>query len=226
MTPVEREQPPTEAERSLSETPADLAAIYSNRFSGMEKYRNEVWKLLTRAYFSRWIKPSDAVLDLGCGYGEFINNIAAARKFGMDLNPTSRSRVAANVTLFEQDCSARWPLPDNTLDIVFTSNFFEHLPTKASLQETLAEVFRCLKPGGRILALGPNIKYLSGPYWDFFDHHIALTELSLAEGMQMAGFSIEKNIARCPRVSSRRYSYLSSTCSCRSSGLLSDASFW
>ena len=29
------------------------------------------------------------VLDLACGYGEFINTVRCRQKFGMDLNPDS-----------------------------------------------------------------------------------------------------------------------------------------
>ena len=89
-----------------------------------------------------------------------------------------------------------WALPDQVLDLVFTSNFFEHLPDKAALARTLAETRRCLKPGGRLVALGPNIKFLPGQYWDFWDHYLPLTELSLAEGLAAAGFSLERAVAR------------------------------
>ena len=65
---------------------ADLDAIYSVRFQNQETYRRKVWSVLAR-YFSRWI-PSDAtVLDLGCGYCEFINQAQCAAKYAMDLNP-------------------------------------------------------------------------------------------------------------------------------------------
>jgi SAM-dependent methyltransferase len=87
-------------------------------------------------------------------------------------------------------------LADEVLDLVFTSNFFEHLPDKASLARTLAEIRRCLKPGGRLVALGPNIKFLHGQYWDFWDHYLPLTELSLAEGLAVAGFGIERVVGR------------------------------
>ena len=106
----------------------------------------------TRSFFNRWITPDSAVLDLGCGYGEFINNIAAREKYGMDLNPDAVRHLAQEVRFLEQDCSAAWPLPENSLDAVFTSNFFEHLPGKQCLKQTLQQAFRCLKPGGR---LGP-----------------------------------------------------------------------
>jgi SAM-dependent methyltransferase len=179
-----------------TETPEGLQQIYATRFSGQEAYRTQVWKTLTSQFFTRWIKPTDAVLDLGCGYAEFINNVSAGAKFAMDLNPSAQDYVASDVTLLQQDCSQPWPLPEGTLDVVFTSNFFEHLPTKQTLLQTLGEAKRCLKPGGCIIALGPNIRYLSGAYWDFFDHSLSLTELSLAEALVMTGFKVELTRAK------------------------------
>jgi SAM-dependent methyltransferase len=179
-----------------SESPEDLQKIYSARFAGQKAYRNNVWKILTSEFFSRWIKPSDTILDIGCGYGEFINNVAAAKKFAMDLNPSAKNNLDPGIELLEQDCSLPWPVPPNSLDVVFTSNFFEHLRTKQTLQDTLAEAFRCLKPNGRLIALGPNIKYLAGEYWDFFDHYLPLTELSLSEVLTLTGYRVEESIAR------------------------------
>ena len=59
-----------------------------------------------------------------------------------------------DVRFLQQDCSTRWPCDDQSLDVVFTSNFFEHLPSKDALKLTLEEAFRCLKPGGKLLAHG------------------------------------------------------------------------
>jgi hypothetical protein len=46
------------------------------------------------------------------------------------------------------------------------------------------------------LALGPNIRYLTGRYWDFFDHQLCLTELLVAEALSMTGFEVEEAIPR------------------------------
>jgi len=154
-------------------------------------YRNRVWQVLTREFFNRWVRPDATVLDLGCGYGEFINNIPAGRKLAMDLNPDAAKHLVPGIEFLHQDCSAPWPLPDNCLDVVFTSNFFEHLPDKECLNRTLCHALRCLKPGGRLIATGPNIKYLHGEYWDFYDHHVYLTETSLGEAMEVEGYQIE-----------------------------------
>ena len=180
----------------MSENAQELQRIYRQRFAATAAYRNQVWQVLTAVFFNRWIPAKAAVLDLGCGYGEFINNVTAGQKYAMDMNPDAPKHLATAVHFFEQDCSVTWPLPENSLDTVFTSNFFEHLPDKQCLKQTLRQAFRCLKPGGRLIAMGPNIKYLPGQYWDFFDHHTILTEASLGEVLEMEGFGLEQVTAR------------------------------
>jgi SAM-dependent methyltransferase len=175
---------------------SDLEQIYRDRFSGSEEYRDRVWKVLTSKFFAQWIPPSARVLDLGCGYCEFINRIDATLKYGMDLNPQSSRSASTAVHIFEQDCSTPWPLPEAGLDVVFTSNFFEHLATKTHLERTLQEAYRCLAPSGRLIAMGPNIRCIPGEYWDFFDHYLPLTERSLAEVLRKCGFEIERVIPR------------------------------
>ena len=175
---------------------AELQSIYCQRFDGRQAYRNRIWQLLTRRFFGRFIPSDAAVLDLGCGYGEFINNVQCGAKFGMDLNPASRQLLAEEVMFLEQDCSTTWPLGDGTLDVVFTSNFFEHLTGKDVLGATLDQVRRCLRPGGKLIAMGPNIRHVGGAYWDFWDHHLPLTELSpeyhaiVTESLFAAGITI------------------------------------
>ena len=114
----------------------------------------------------------------------------------MDLNPETHDRVGPGVEVFNQDCSQSWNIAPSSLDVVFTSNFFEHLPDKDALRRTLHEAFRCLKPGGRLICLGPNIRYLPGAYWDFWDHYLPLTERSLTEILTLAGFRVERVVPR------------------------------
>ena len=53
-----------------------------------------------------------------------------------------------------------------------------------------------LKPDGRLIVLQPNIRYVGAAYWDFIDHRVALTERSLVEAAQAAGFEVETLIPR------------------------------
>ena len=172
-----------------------LPLQYALRFRDNADYRRRVWAVLV-SYFSRWIPPESVVLDVGCGWGEFINAVRARQRIGMDLNPESARRLDPQVRFLQQDCSSTWQVPASSLDVVFSSNFFEHLADKESLRRTLEEAHRSLRPGGRLICMGPNIRYLAGAYWDFWDHYLPLTHLSMSEGLRLAGFSIERSIAR------------------------------
>jgi SAM-dependent methyltransferase len=183
----------------MSQAPHDskeLEKIYGRRFNEHIQYRDQIWELLTREFFSKYVAPGDRLLDLGCGYGEFVNNIVCGSKFAMDMNPGARERLRPEVQFIEQDCSLPWSLPDDSLDVVFTSNFFEHLPSKKTLSDTLAQAHRCLRKGGRIIALGPNVRFIGGAYWDFWDHHLPLTETAIGEAMAVQGFVVEESIDR------------------------------
>jgi len=76
------------------------------------------------------------------------------------------------------------------------SNFLEHLPSKDLVLSTLQECHRILRSGGRVIVLQPNIRFLPGEYWDFFDHHTPLTDRSLAEAVNLAGFAVTTCIPR------------------------------
>jgi SAM-dependent methyltransferase len=173
-----------------------LQREYEQRFRDGEEYRNAVWKILCSDYFSKYIEASATVLDLGAGWGEFSRNIVATKKYAMDLNQECGRRLQGISVFLHQDCSTTWPLENETLDVVFTSNFFEHLPDKKSIESTLDQAFRCLRPGGKIICVGPNIKYVAGAYWDFWDHFVPITEDSLAEVLRLKNFRIEQKIGR------------------------------
>ena len=169
----------------------ELETIYARRFESNQAYRRQVWRVLVKEIFQRYVPQDGAVLDLGCGYGEFINTVRARVRYGMDLNPGSAARLDREVKFLEQDCSIEWQVPQNSIDTVFTSNFFEHLPNKDTLGRTFDQANRALKDGGRLVAMGPNIKYLPDRYWDFWDHQLPLSETSLCEGLATRGFQIE-----------------------------------
>lgn len=175
---------------ALPHSAEDLRQMYASRFEGKSAYRKRVWVELC-SFFAKWIPASATVLDLGCGHCEFINAIECRQKFGMDLNPDATEFASPQVTIVAQDCSEQWRMTPGSIDVVFTSNFFEHLPSKAALELTLKEAHRALAPGGRVIALGPNVKYLPGQYWDFLDHYLPLTELSLGELLIKCGFDME-----------------------------------
>jgi SAM-dependent methyltransferase len=176
--------------------PQSLQTEYRLRFGTAASYRNAVWEILCAQYFNRFIAPTARVLDVGAGWCEFINNITAAERFAMDLNPDTGTHVAAGVAFLQQDCSEEWKMPGQSLDVVFTSNFLEHLLSKDRVARVVAEAHRVLVPNGLMICMGPNIRYLPGTYWDFWDHSVPISEKSMSELLRMAGFEIELCVPR------------------------------
>ena len=177
-------------------TPETLAEVYRARFDKVLSYRQRVWRVLVEDLFVARLCHPKRVLDLAAGYGDFINNVDAAEKFAIDLNPDAKVHLGADVTLFPIDATAPWPIAPGSLDAVFTSNFFEHLATAADLLDVLAQAHASLRPGGRLVAMGPNMRYCLKEYWDFLDHRLPLTERSLKEAMELRGFRVIECVDR------------------------------
>jgi SAM-dependent methyltransferase len=177
---------------SLPHNETDLSRIYAQRFAANLDYRKLVWRVLIDSFFQQYVPRDATVLDLGCGYGEFINQVRAKHKYAMDLNPDAPRYLSADVEFIRQDCSQPWPVEEASLDVIFTSNFFEHLPDKASLGMALDQAHKALRKGGLLIAMGPNIKLVPGSYWDFWDHYLPLTESSLSEALENRRFQIDR----------------------------------
>ena len=175
----------------------NLTALYRFRFrEGERQQKMLIWKALCERYFQKLIGRDKIVVDLACGYGEFINNIQATKKYAIDLNPDALKFLGPEITFCKSQADRIDAIVDNAVDVTFTSNFLEHLRTKEECDAVLAEVLRILKPGGRFIIMGPNIRYLAAEYWDFYDHYLPLSHLSLEEGLVQAGYEIESIIPR------------------------------
>lgn len=175
----------------------DLTKLYSQRFSELDlQKKNQIWKVLTKYFFQQWVTSNDTVVDIGAGYCEFINHIQCKNKIAVDLNPAIKRFAHEDVKIIYEPSSAMTSIASSSAQVVFMSNFLEHLKSKDEVLETFSEARRILSPSGKLLILQPNIRFLSKSYWDFFDHHTPLSDISLCEGLQLAGFQILKSYAQ------------------------------
>lgn len=171
--------------------------IYTSRFSSAEEEtRTATWKVLCQDFFQQFISPTDTVLDIGAGDGHFIRNIKAGRKIALDLSAHVQNLKKFGIEVLQIPATDFATKLGSPADVIFMSNFLEHLPDKRLLLDILAECRLALKPGGKVIILQPNIRYVGPAYWDYIDHHIALTEHSLKEALEISGFSIQTLIPR------------------------------
>lgn len=175
----------------------NVKELYNNRFSTDEKnLKLRIWQILCSDFFSKHIPNSASVLEIACGFGEFLKNIQAKRKIGVDLNSESKKHLSPDIEFLNQSAADMQSVGDGSIDVVFASNFFEHLPNKIEMDKVLKETRRVLRTGGKLIIMQPNIRYCYDQYWDFYDHHLALSDLSTKEGLELSGFKVETVIPR------------------------------
>jgi SAM-dependent methyltransferase len=169
-----------------------LDEIYRQRFSERDAaQKNVVWREIVR-FLQRFVDPESAVLDLACGRGEFIRNIVAREKWATDVRDVAHD-LGEGIQFVQSDgLTLTAALPSDYFDVVFMSNYLEHLPSGDAVVAQFKQAFDLLKPSGRVIVLQPNIRLIGGAYWDFIDHKVPLTEKSLVEAAELAGF-----VARC-----------------------------
>ena len=107
------------------------------------------------------IRPGEAVLDLGCGAGfdAFIASQLvgpAGRVVGIDLSPEmlaiaeAELREAKSPQIEFQVAQVEvLPFPDASFDVALSNGVLNLIPDKAA---ALREIFRVLRPGGRLQA--------------------------------------------------------------------------
>ena len=181
----------------VRQSAAEHASVYDLRFGERERSAKEaVWREIGRFLQRRWIPESSRVLDVATDVGYFIRNISAAERWASDLRDTS-AHMPAEVHFVQSDgLQLADVLPNDYFDVVFMSNYLEHLDSAESVIAQLRVARRLLRPGGRVVILQPNIKLVGSAYWDFIDHRVPLTEESLVEAAAFAGFKREDVIGR------------------------------
>lgn len=134
------------------------------------------------------IQPPARILEIGFGNGDFLIFLKSQ---GFDCHGVER-RDVHNARLQELGINAvSRPLDDldpDQFDAVFAFDVLEHM-TKPELIDTMAQIQRVLKSGGRLLARFPNGASPFGRYSHNGDltHLLALTANSFAQVCSLVG---------------------------------------
>lgn len=172
----------------------DQGQYHATRFSFLNK-RRVLWKALWKYHFSRLIRPSDHVLDLGAGYCDFINSVTCRQRTAVDLWEKVGEHADPGVDARAHDVTQLPFLADASVDFAFASNLFEHL-TQEQLVRCLAELRRVLKQTGELAIIQPNFRYAYREYFDDYTHVAIYTEKGLSDLLQANGFRVEDCRAR------------------------------
>ena len=165
-----------------------MVGYHGSRF-GHDPNRAVVWEALWRYYFRDRVGSDDVVLDLGCGYGDFINNVKARRRIALDIWPNFPRHVAPGVETIVAPVTDLSAVADGSIDYAFASNLFEHLP-QSGLAAVLATLRRKLSLHGRLTLLQPNYRFCAAEYFDDYTHVTIWSHVSLADFLGANGYEV------------------------------------
>ena len=147
-------------------------------------------------YFRRHVAASDTVLDFGCNDGVFLRWIDAGRRIGVEVNPAAREECEAaclkegiRIELHDDIGS----IEDGIVDVVISNHCLEHTLTP---YETLRQIHRVLRPGGKLVLVLPFDDWRSPIHrrWrpgDRDNHLFTWSPMNAGNLLTEAGFRVE-----------------------------------
>lgn len=144
--------------------------------------------------FRPHVKPTDTVIDFGCGGGFLLKALACGRRIGVEINPHARAHAAASGVECHEHLDE---VPDGVADVVVSHHALEHV--LAPIQ-VLKDLRRKLKPGGRLVLCVPvdNFRIQKTYVPDEPNHHLyTWTTQLLGNCLAEAGYAVERIDFRC-----------------------------
>lgn len=156
----------------------DLVRAYDVDYHGYRssQEKGRLYKLLFdikdglfKKKIARLVPRGAALLDVGCGSGEYLRRMAflePSRTDGIDFNHRAVELARSKGVDCYQGLFTDFPAEDGTYDAVFMNNYLEHtLHPHLEVEKAL----RVLKPGGALIGEVPNFRSvdqrLFGRYW-------------------------------------------------------------
>lgn len=155
--------------------------------------KNIVWKEIANYLDSRY-GINGTVVDVGSGYGYFLNSVNADKTIAIDHSDYPLKKTNNMINSIVGDVTSL-PIPDNTANTLMASNVLEHLEID-DIQKALSEFRRVLTGDGTLFIVTPNFALNPQEYFDDFTHKSILTHRSLEDLLELTGFRVEDSIIR------------------------------
>jgi SAM-dependent methyltransferase len=172
-----------------------VATDYHIRYFTPDPRRRALWETLVAHEFQKDIPRDSVVLELGAGYGHFINALRARRRIAVDIWPGMLAHLADGVEGVVTDVTQLDAIADNSLDHVFSSNCFEHVPQQKTV-DCLARLRQKMKRGATLTILQPNHRYCAREYFDDDTHVTIYNDDTLSRLLAANGFRVVRCVPR------------------------------
>ncbi len=161
-----------------------VSVIYNQQDRPLTQYPQK----LARYLFDRFrLRSGDRLLDVGCGRGEFLAGFMECGVGGFAVDQSDACKTfCPQATLrlgdIEQDGI---PYEDEMFDVVYSKSVIEHFHYP---ERMVKEVFRVLKPGGKVITMCPDWEFNYKIYFEDYTHRTPFMQTSLRDILLVHGF--------------------------------------
>ncbi|MDP2035798.1 MAG: glycosyltransferase, partial [Ignavibacteria bacterium] len=159
--------------------------------------------LLRRDYWIKEIlqftKPKGNILDIGCGWGAFLDNAQTYGFTPRGIEITKKGADFAKTKLHINATSDQFldtQLEKGSFNVITLNHVLEHLPEPKMAVE---KIFDLLIPGGLFCGIVPNVEslcsFFMGDSWEWLDpfyHYVHYSPATIKKHLEDTGFRIEK----------------------------------
>lgn len=157
-------------------------------FNDYQKKIGEFGGIANLFKFKKFIRPSDAILDFGCGGGFLLKNLNAKSKQGVEINPFARNycKNELKIECFESIDE----INENSIDVIISNHALEHTTNPYKI---ILNLYTKLKKGGIIVFVVPldhyKFKYDEN---DVNKHLFSFSPMNLGNIFSACGFKIKE----------------------------------
>ncbi len=168
-------------------------------YERMYRFEDRYWWFVARRHLITSLLqtyyPRDGrlhILDIGCGTGAMLDELAPfGPVVGADFSPEALQfcvtrGVGANLARADV---RRLPFADASFDVVTAMDIVEHIDDDKAAS---CEIFRVLRPGGRLLVTVPAFSSLWSEHDEALHHHRRYTVPRLKDLFQRVGLTVDK----------------------------------
>ena len=124
-------------------------------------------------YAKQFIKPSDFVLEIGCGRGTFAQKIDSKNYTGLEFTRKAKDLAKGGVNIIRESVQDHAVYLPQKYDVVCAFQVLEHI---GDVHSFIKSSIACLKPGGILVFSVPSYdsfsKYVSNFFLDMPPHHV------------------------------------------------------
>lgn len=159
---------------------------YNNEFFEWQRKIGEFGGIVDLYKFKNFVKPSDRVIDFGCGGGFILKLLNCSDKIGIEINNVARHFAHENGINTVNDISE---IKNEWADVIISDNALEHT---FSPYDVLINLFSKLKPGGKIILVVPQEKQIQWKPNDINQHLYTWNPMCIGNLFVAAGFIVKE----------------------------------